>query len=145
MAVNVAADEGVDEHKFLSELLELSMQFDQINSPDLVVFEHISRRYQVWEETYSDVLRDKANGTRGARGLDAEERSLYSGSGASTTAALVSPDLQSYVASKAGERSAILRERRKGREERILAATDSTTSPSPSGNDKKGAKAKGKG
>lgn len=138
-----ANDDGVEEHAFLSDLLELSMQFDQINSPDLVVFEHISRRYQVWEETYSDVLRDKANGTRGARGLDTEERSLYLGSGASTTAALVSPDLQSYVASKAGERSAILRERRKGREERILAAADTITPPAPSGNDKKGAKAKG--
>ena len=77
MAVNVAADEGVDEHKFLSELLELSMQFDQINSPDLVVFEHISRRYQVWEETYSNVLRENSTGARAYRGLDTEERSLY--------------------------------------------------------------------
>ena len=36
------SDEGVEEHEFLSELLEVSMAFDQVNSPDLVVFEHIS-------------------------------------------------------------------------------------------------------
>ena len=140
-----ANDDGVEEHQFLSELLEASMHFDQLNSPDLVVLEHISRRYQLWEEIYADVLRDKSNGARGSRGLDTEERSLYLGTGASTTAALVAPELQAHVATKAGERSAILRERRKGREERLLAATDSTTSPSPSGNDKKGARAKGKG
>ena len=138
-----ANDDGVDEHAFLSELLEASMHFDQLNSPDLVVLEHISRRYQLWEEIYADVSREKSDGARGNRGLDSEERSLYLGTGASTTAALVAPELQAYVATKAGERSAILRERRKGREERQLANTGSITPAPPK--DKQGSKAKGKG
>jgi len=138
-----ANDDGVDEHGFLSELLEVSMSFDQLNSSDLVVLEHISRRYQTWEETYADILRAKSNGARGNRGLDTEERALYLGTGTSTTAALVAPDLQAYVATKAGERSAILRERRKGRGERQLANTGSITPTPPK--DKQGPKAKGKG
>jgi hypothetical protein len=137
-----ASDDGVDDHLFLSELLELSMSFDQLNSPDLAVFEHISRRYQTLEETYADALRDKSNGARTGRGLDSDERALYLGTGASTTMALVAPDLQAYVATKVGERSAILRERRKGREERLAAAA--VTPTPPNGRDKKGGKAKGK-
>ena len=39
------------------------------------------------------------------------------------SAALVSPALQEYVADKLREESAVLKERRKGREERILLAT----------------------
>ena len=139
-----ASDEGVEEHEFLSELLETSMAFDQINSPDLVVFEHISRRYQVWEETYADILRDNSAGTRGYHGLDNEERSLYLGRSASTTAALVSPELQTWVSTKVGERSAVLKERRKGREERLLAVGASNNTSPPSNKDRKGGKAEGK-
>ena len=118
------------------------MSFDQLNSPDLVVFEHISRRYQVLEETHAAALRVKTSGTRIGQGLDNVERALYLGTGASTTTSLVCPALQAFVATKVGETSVIMRERRKGREERIAAAA--LTSTSPNGKDKRGGKAKGK-
>ena len=142
-----ASDEGVEEHEFLSELLELSMAFDQVNSPDLVVFEHISRRFQLWEEIYSDQLRDNSAGTHGQGGLDTEERSLYLGRKASPSAALVSPALQTWVSTRVAERSAILKERRKGREERRLAIAHSPpdNAATPAGKDKRGGKAKAKG
>jgi hypothetical protein len=137
-----ACDEGVDEHLFLSNLLECSMSFDQLNSPDLAVFEHISRRYQVLEETHTAALRAKTSGTRIGQGLDTVERALYLGTGTSSTTSLVCPALQAYVAKEVGETAIILRERRKAHEERIAAAA--LTSTSPTGKDKRGGKAKGK-
>eukprot|EP00973_Karenia_brevis_P023383 3218971-Karenia_brevis.AAC.1 len=44
------ADPGVDEHHFLSMLLEYGAQYDQLNLANLASFEAIARRYQLWEE-----------------------------------------------------------------------------------------------
>ena len=121
------------------------MAFDQVNSPDLVVFEHISRRFQLWEEIYSDRLRDRSAGAHGQGGLDTEERSLYLGRKASPSAALVSPGLQTWVSTRVAERSAVLKERRKGREERRLAVPEPSTNTGASPSNKDGKKGKPKG
>ena len=134
-----ANGDGVEEHHFLSEMLELSVTFDQLNAPDLAVCEHISRRYQALEESYAIELRDKTDGTQIGKALNSDERSLYLGTGTSSTTALVCPELQSHVSSKVGEKSAILRERRKAREEQVAAAAYASA---PTGKAK--AKAKGK-
>ena len=118
-----ANEAGVGEHAFLSELLENGVCFDQLNCSELAVYEHISRRYQVLEESYRGRLQDKTMGTESTYGLAEDELSLYVGKRSSTTTALVCPALQTFVAAGVAEKTAILKERRKGREERGLAAS----------------------
>ena len=113
-------DEMVSEHEFLSELIELGLTFDQLNAGELLIYENISRRYQLIEEMYGQSLKDKSIAGFGGH-VEADERMLFLGKSHSHGTALVNPELQSWVASKVAERSSILKERRKGREEQRLA------------------------
>ena len=115
-------DEGVQEHEFLSTVLEHALGYDQLCITELAAFEHISRRYMLWEESYASYLKSAlgSNGSDGF-GLDSDERVLFMGGQIAHTA-LVAPELQSWVSAKVEERSAILKGRRKGREERLLAS-----------------------
>ena len=115
------ADPGVDEHLFLCELLETGMTYDQLQVGNVACFELIARKLQHWEERYGERLQAASEGPHLA-GV-AEERRHFMGGELTRSAALVSPALQEYVADKLREESAVLKERRKGREERILLAT----------------------
>ena len=141
-----ATDEGVEEHEFLSTILEHALVYDQLCISELAAFEHISRRYMLWEESYSSHLKTAlgANGG-GGFGLDSDERVLFMGI-QTTHTALVAPELQTWISGRVAERSAILKERRKGREERALAAEagKSETRP-PKHEPKVKSKAKAKG
>ena len=115
-----AADNGVDEHKFLNELLEVALTGDQLNIAELEVFEIVARRLQLWEEVYAQRLRQADAGASADAWLD--ERALFLGQGRSRGQALVCPELEAFVATKLAEESAVMKERRKGREERQLAS-----------------------
>ena len=115
-----ASDEGVEEHEFLSSVIESALTYDQLCATELASFEHISRRYMLWEERYASSLRARLGASGSDFGLDTGERSLFMGL-TSHQMALVSPELSTWVSNRVGERSAILKERRKGREERLLA------------------------
>ena len=117
------SDAGVSEHEFLSSVLECAASFDQLNVSEIAAFEHISRRYQMLEETYAERLRGVAGHTTLAGGdFDPEERSIFMGSRFVSSGPLVCPALAAFVASKVAERSSVFKERRKGREERQLAS-----------------------
>ena len=60
---------------------------------------------------------------------------LFLGQGRSRGHALVAPALESWVASRIQEESAVLKERRKWREEHILAAGLAIPAPSGGGGD----------
>ena len=113
-----ASDVGVDDHYFLSELFELACTIDQLNIGELVVFEVIARRFQLWEEVYAASLREAEAGSEAAPWLD--ERQIFLGHDRSRGHALVCPALETWVADRLKDESAILKERRKGREERLL-------------------------
>ena len=113
-----ASDVGVDDHYFLSELIELACTVDQLNVGELVVFEVVARRFQLWEEVYAASLREAEAGTDAAPWLD--ERQIFLGHERSRGHALVCPALETWVAERLKDESAILKERRKGREERLL-------------------------
>ncbi|CAK0809116.1 unnamed protein product [Prorocentrum cordatum] len=113
------SDNGVDEHLFLSELLEWALCYDFLSFGSLIIAEHISRRYQLWEEVYSHTLMEREAGASAAEWVD--ERRIFLGTHKSRGVALVCPELQSYVACEMASSAAILKERRKGREERRLA------------------------
>lgn len=71
-----AGDPGVDEHQFLSELIEHGLMYDGLNLGDVMAYEAISRRYQLWEEAYSASLRESETGAAGA-GDWLDERHLF--------------------------------------------------------------------
>ena len=82
-------------------------------------FEIISRRYQLWEELYASSLRESEAG--GGTGAWLDERDIFLGQRRTRGRSLVCPLLESWVASKLQEEAAVLKERRKGREEKLLA------------------------
>ena len=134
-----ASDPYVSEHEFLSELFECGVCFDQVNASQLLFFEHVSRRYQLIEEMYKEKLRTAVQGPSGTTTIDDDEVSLFAGKASHAGIALVSPALASHIASKVAERSSVLKERRKGREERRLA-TLPTGPASPGGQPPQGNK-----
>ncbi|CAK0906122.1 unnamed protein product [Prorocentrum cordatum] len=93
----------------LQRLQELTT-YDQLNAGELVVVEILCRRYQLWEELYASSLREAEAGQDAAPWLD--ERSIFLGQDRSRGSALVCPALESWVAEKLREESAILKERR---------------------------------
>ena len=113
-------DPGVEDHALLSDLLEASLWYDGLNIGELLCFEKLARRYQVWEEYYKDSLRRGTARTDQTSSLDAEERDLFMGERFSRNTALVSPLLQAHIAEKLKDKAAIQKERRKAQEERTL-------------------------
>ena len=110
-------DPGVDEHAFLSELLQLAVVYDQLNLGCLASFEAVARRYQIHEEMYAQEMDRKQMGE-----IDwAGERALLAGSSLNHYGCLVSPDLKEWIATEVSKKAAILKERRKAREERLFA------------------------
>ena len=111
-----ASDPGVEEHGILSDLLEAGVSFDALNVSELLCFEMVARRYQVWEEYYKDSLRRANTSMEMQTSLDAEERDLYMGQRFGRGAALVCPQLESHVADVLKDRAALSKEKRKARE-----------------------------
>jgi len=138
-----ASDAGVDEHQFLSELIEQCLSFDQLNGANLLAMESVARRYQLWEEMYSSHLALAESGDSSADWLD--ERRLFLGHARSRGHALVSPLLEKWVAEKLAEESAVLKERRKGREERALARGAISTTDHDKDKDAAAGRARGRG
>ena len=114
-----AADAFVDDHLFISELLETGIVYDQLNIGEVAIFETVARRYQLYEEFYSNALRVADGGPGADQHLD--ERQLFLGQDRGRGRALVCPALEAWVAGRMQSEAAILKERRKGREERVLA------------------------
>ncbi|CAK0900803.1 unnamed protein product, partial [Prorocentrum cordatum] len=126
----VSTDPGVEEHSFLCELIETAVARGGLNVAALEAFETVSRRFQLWEEFYAEALRIAEASDHGD---DLGERRLFLGSHRSKGLAIASPELEQHVATKLQEESAVLKERRKGREERRLARTDPTRPSTSSG------------
>ncbi|CAK0877963.1 unnamed protein product [Prorocentrum cordatum] len=81
------SDVGVEEHAYISKVLERACVFDLLDCSELETFEVLSRRYQLWEELCAPAL-----------------RAAEAGEGA----ALVCPALEEHVAGKLAQESAIL-------------------------------------
>ena len=124
---------AVEEHVFLSNIGECAICVGRISLSELAAFEHVSRRYMLLEESYSDLLRTSSEYHSGSGARDAGEQSLYLGPGSTPPPTLASPELPPWVAARIGERSTVLKERRKGREECQLPASSADTGGSPEG------------
>jgi len=115
-----SGDVGVDDHYFLSELVELALCYDQLNAGTSATLEAISRRYQLHEEINSEALKFADAGEGNYEW--AEERRLFLGAPQSRASALVMPALKEHISSEVAKEAAIMKERRKAREERALLA-----------------------
>ena len=111
-----SSNEGVEDHSTLAEVFEVALSYDQLNISELASFELLSRRFQLWEQTYAEKLRTACQPSSSST-LEVDERSLFMGR-AKSGLALVSPALQSYIADNLRDSSAILKERRKAKEEK---------------------------
>ena len=132
-------DPGVEDHALLSDLLEIGLWYDGLNLGELLSFEKLARRYQLWEEDhYKDAPRRGTAKTDQASSLGGEERDLFMGDRHSRSTALVSPLLQSHIAEKLKDKAAIQKERRKAQEERGLLAPSRVEVPTPKRRGKKG-------
>lgn len=125
-------DPAVAEHEGLSRAFEALLTFDQVNASELASAEVLSRRLQLIEEHYGRQLLEAEAGADG--GDRAFENSLFLGGDRSRGRALVSPALEEWIADKLKQEAAIMKERRKGREERQLArGSDAAASPPATG------------
>ena len=98
-------------HEFLCRMLEIACVYDQLDAPNTAVVELICRQIQSIEETLKDKFFD-------SDGLGADHFLM---SGAPSRANLcIAPSLSAWVAQEAAKESAVLKERRKAREERAL-------------------------
>ena len=104
-------------------MLKRGTQYDQLNLPDMAMGEAMSRRLQLWEERYAEKLRASTAG--GVSAGHATERHFILGGSRPKGSTLVAKELETWVASQLAEEAVILKERRKGRENRELVAAAS--------------------
>ncbi len=118
-----ATDAGVDFHEFCFRLLQIGIQFDQLNVSELAVFELICRTAQMIEYKYRDRYLQRMGA--GADDL-AEDEHIYLGTSETRGLMMISPTLSAYVADELHKEASVLKERRKVREERATARGEQT-------------------
>ena len=123
-------DEGVEEHSFLSQLIETAVQFDAFNVGELQCMEAIGRRYQLWETFYEEALNRSQVRSDTHNAMQGDVRGIFLGDRHSRALALVCPALSEHVAEELKSRALLLKERRKAREEQShLRAKDKLGHP----------------
>jgi len=105
-----ATDRSIHEHELLSSVIELAATVDQLNLSSLASFEMLVRRIQFIEEAH--VISPQAPV------YEAAEHWL--GTGRKKGGVLISPLLAKHVADRVKDETAVSKERRKAREERVL-------------------------
>ena len=103
----------MDSHEGGCRLLETLCCYDQLNAPNIAAAEIAAREIQVAEERY----RDKVAGNS----EDRIDSNLARGSDLVRGNLCVMPDLTQWIATELSKEYAVMKERRKAREERTLA------------------------
>ena len=107
-------DEGlVHEHETICRLLETAVCYDQLQVGALASFEVLARELQITEDKMSHRFSSQSNETM-------HDYHIMSGF-KNRSALCICPELRSYMSLETAKESAILKERRKAREERTLA------------------------
>lgn len=111
-------DACVVEHEILSEILELSTCYDQLDISNLAGHERLCRRLQFVEEGYRQRLEEKRMATN--KDLTATLSEHFSGRPRMAGGAIVSPALLKHAAEKAALDNDIVKQQRKAAETRAL-------------------------
>ena len=104
------------EQETLCRILESMATYDQIDVFNSAAAEVVVRKIQLIEEKHRDRLLQH-------QGLvdQGDDINLFTGAPGTRGGACVAPALQSWIAEQLAKESSVLKERRKAREERILA------------------------
>lgn len=108
-----AADPGVVTHEHLCKLLQTALTVDQLDGSNSATIELICRELQLIEEKYGDRLRSKD--------AFAEEGEYFMRTSVGQANVCMCPALRTWISEEVRSDAAILKERRKAREERELA------------------------
>ena len=118
-------DSLVHEHETICRLLETAVCYDQLQVGALASFEVLARELQITEDTLSHRFESQA-------GNSTHDYHIMSGF-KNRPAACNCPELRSYISSETAKESAILKQRRKAREERVLAHPTGKAKAAPGG------------
>ena len=104
----------VQQHLSYCEILEASTTYDQLDIPALAGMEFVCRQIQICEDKLCHRFEDSSP--------EALTQDYFLMSGSQSKQQLcICPALMTYTSGETAEKSAILKERRKAREERSLA------------------------
>ena len=99
-------------HESACRTLHVLVCFDQIDASNSAAAEIIARQIQLIEEKHRDL------GNKTGEASVSFDAHLYMGTSTARGGLCVSPDLQEWIAEELKKESAVLKERRKAREER---------------------------
>ena len=119
---------GVQEHEAALEILDLAGTYDGLDIPNSAGLEHLVRRAQMIEFSYSDHGPAPSTGTKSGKGgkqgssgaLD--EVNIFTGQHRSQGDVMICPELIDYVSKETEREASFMKQVRKAREERELAA-----------------------
>jgi hypothetical protein len=111
-----ATDESVSDHEFCARILQTAATYDQLNVSELASMELVCRRLQMCEYKHRERILGRGH-------LDElqEDAHLYMGTGETRGMLCISPSLLEYVTDEQHKEAAVMKERRKLRDERALA------------------------
>eukprot|EP00974_Lingulodinium_polyedra_P085477 8278063-Lingulodinium_polyedra.AAC.1 len=99
-----AEDYGVAEHECLCRAMEEAVTYDQLNASELASFEVLGRRLQLLEERYATkLLESEYGGDADGRHF---ETALFLGAERSHGRALISPELEEWIATRLKDEAA---------------------------------------
>jgi len=114
-------DSGVLDHELALRAMELAVCYDQLNISELASFELLARRAQLAEIKHKQALVEYSVGSSGH-----EDEHLYLGTSETRGLLMVAPELETFVASELTKEAAVMKEKRKLREEKVLIASGAT-------------------
>ncbi|CAE8585339.1 unnamed protein product, partial [Polarella glacialis] len=117
-------------HEFLCKLIQTGLCYDQLDLTNSVAFELIFRELQQLEQKHSERASIRGDVERNEA---LSEHNLMMGLQQPTY--MMSPELRTWISGELSQEAAVLKERRKAREERTLARA-----PKAKAEPKKGAK-----
>ncbi|CAE8654568.1 unnamed protein product [Polarella glacialis] len=103
-------DRSRHEHEVLARILETAVTYDQYNAPNSAAMERLIRRMMLIETAYKDSEVPQYDGSEYFMG---EEEMAPDGS-------MVSPAVKKYTAERLKDEYAVMKEKRKAKEERVL-------------------------
>ncbi|CAK0901940.1 unnamed protein product, partial [Prorocentrum cordatum] len=124
------SDWGVGEREARSRLFECALTCDQLNFGELASLELAGRRYQLLEERCARML---VSATAGGDSGHLDSDRFFVGEEGRHGRALAALALETWISQKLSEESAVLKGRRKAKEERQLARSTDVTPGASSG------------
>ena len=119
---------GVQEHEAALKILDLAGTYDGLDIPNSAGLEHLMRRAQLIEFTYSDRGPAPPTGNKSGKGGKKgssggfDEANIFMGQHRSHGDVMICPELIDYVSKETEREASVMKQVRKAREERELAA-----------------------